>query len=179
VDACRQGLRDLGYVEDQTITLDIRWDEGKRERFTDFAAELVTRQVDIIVAGTGQAIEAAKHATRTIPIVMAANPDPVRQGHVASLARPGGNITGLSLMTPELNKKRLELRKEVVPRLSHVAVLWDAGRPFARQAAAFETAAHALGVQLRLLEVRDPDDLDGAFATVATALGATMGWPGR
>ena len=167
VDAFRQGLRDLGYVEDETIALDLRWDEGKRERSTDFAAELVARQVDIIVAGTTGATEAARHATGTIPIVMAANTDPVGWGHVASLARPGGNITGLSVMTPELNQKRLELLKEAVPRLSHVAVLWNTRGPFARQSAAFETAAGALGVQLRLLEVRDPDDLDGAFATAA------------
>jgi putative tryptophan/tyrosine transport system substrate-binding protein len=164
VEALRQGLRDLGYVEGQTIALEIRWDEGKPERSPDHAAELVALHVDILVTGTGVATGAAKHATGTIPIVMASHPEPVERGHVASLARPGGNITGLSLMTPEMNQKRLELLKEALPGLVRVAVLWDGAFPATRQWDAFETAAHGLGIALRRLEVRGPDDLRSAFA---------------
>jgi putative tryptophan/tyrosine transport system substrate-binding protein len=162
VEAFRQGLRDLGYVEDQTITLAYRWDEGKAGPWPALVAELVALKVDVIVAGTGSATEAAKHATGTIPIVMASHPNPVERGAVTSLAQPGGNITGLTPMTPEMNQKRLELLKEAVPGLARVAVLSSSTLTWERDT--FETAARLLGVQLRFLEVRSPDDLDGAFA---------------
>jgi putative tryptophan/tyrosine transport system substrate-binding protein len=164
VEAFQQALRDLGYVEGQTITLEIRWNEGKPERYPALAAELVALNVDVIVAGTSGATRDARAATRTIPIVMAAHPNPVEQGDVASLARPGRNITGVALMTPEINQKRLELLKEAVPGLARAAVLWDAAGTSTWQWGTFETAARQLGVQLQLLEVRSPDDLDGAFA---------------
>jgi putative tryptophan/tyrosine transport system substrate-binding protein len=166
VEAFQQALRDLGYVEGQTITLEIRWNEGKPARYPALAAELVARNVDVIVAGTGGATRAAKAATRTIPIVMAAHSNPVEQGHVTSLARPGGNITGVALMTPEINQKRLELLKDAVPGLARAAVLWDATGGPTWQREPFETAARQLGVQLQFLEVRSPDDLAGAFAAV-------------
>ncbi len=141
-----QGLRDLGYVESKNLVSESRSAEGRAERLPELAAELVRLHVDIIVAYGIQATRAAKHATQTIPIVMVGfGGDPVEAGLVESLARPGGNMTGLTSLGVELSSKRLELLKEVVPSLSHVAVLWDAGRPFARQSAAFETAAHELG----------------------------------
>jgi ABC-type uncharacterized transport system substrate-binding protein len=164
IEALRQGLRDLGYVEGQTIVLEIRWHEGQPERLSDLAAELVALPVDLIVAGTGVATGAAQHATDTIPIVMASHPEPVERGHVASLARPGSNITGLSMMIPEMSQKRLELLKEAVPGLARVAVLWDGAMPATRQWDAFETAARELGITLRRLEVRSPEDVRGAFA---------------
>jgi len=165
VEAFQQALHDLGYVEGQTITLEIRWNEGKPERFPVLAAELVALNVDVIVAGTLGATRDAKAATRTIPIVMAAHPNPVEEGHVASLARPGGNITGVALMGPAMNQKRLELLKDAVPGLARAAVLWDASGTSTWQWDTFETAARQLGVQPQLLEVRSPDDLPGAFAT--------------
>jgi putative ABC transport system substrate-binding protein len=164
VEAFQQALRDLGYVEGRTITLEIRWNEGKPDRNPPLAAELVALNVDVIVAGTGGATGDTKAATRTIPIVMAAHPNPVEREHVTSLARPGGNITGVPLMTPEMNQKRHELVKEAVPGLSRAAVLWDAAGASTWQWETFETAARRLGVQLQLVEVRSPDDLDGAFA---------------
>jgi len=165
VEAFRQGLRDLGYVEGQTIALEYRWDEGKPGRWPALVAELVALKVDVIVAGTDGATEAAQHATGTIPIVMASHPNPVEQGAVTSLAQSGGNITGLTLMTPEMNQKRLELLKEAVPRLARVAVLSSSTLTWERDS--FETTARVLGVQLRFLEVRSPDDLDGAFAAAS------------
>src|SRR5262245_44218822 len=129
VEAFRQGLHALGYVEGQTIALELRWDEGQPERWPALAAELVARHVDVLVAGSSGAAQAAKRATTTIPIVMLVGVDPVEQGLIASLARPGGNITGLSVMTIELTQKRLELLKEAVPSLSRVAVLWGTVSP--------------------------------------------------
>jgi ABC-type uncharacterized transport system substrate-binding protein len=160
----RQGLRDLGYIEGQTIVLEIRWAENQPERYPDLVAELVRLPVDIIVAGDAAAALAAKHATRTIPIVMAVSADPVRDGLVASLARPGGNITGLSIMVPEVSGKRLELFREAVPGLSRVALLLDTGIP--SQPAELhdhEAAARELGVQLLPLEVRGPAEFVAAF----------------
>ena len=125
LDRFRQGLRDLGYIEGQTIALEVRWDTHQGERWPDLAADLVRLRVDLIVAGTTGAARAAKHATRTIPIVMAVSADPVGDGLVASLAQPGGNLTGLSIMTPDLTVKRLELLKEAVPTASRVAVLFN------------------------------------------------------
>jgi ABC-type uncharacterized transport system substrate-binding protein len=175
VEAFRQGLRALGYVESQTIALEIRWDEGKPERWPELAAELAARHVDVLVAGTSGATEAARHATGTIPIVMAVHQSPVEWGHVASLARPGGNITGLSVMTREITQKRLELLKEAVPNLSRVAVLWEAtspsrpsrGRQLERDA--LEGAAHALGVQLVHLEMEGAEALARTFAAATQA----------
>jgi putative ABC transport system substrate-binding protein len=123
IEAFRQGLRDLGYVEGQDIVIEYRWGEGKVERLPALAAEFARLQVDCMVAAGTQASQAAKHATDTIPIVMAASSDPMGTGLVTSLARPGGNITGLSLLNPELSGKRLELLKEAVPGLSRVAIL--------------------------------------------------------
>jgi putative tryptophan/tyrosine transport system substrate-binding protein len=164
LDGFRQGLRALGYVEGQTITLEVRWGEEQRERYPALAAELVQLPVDIIVAAGGAAARAARHTTSTIPIVMVAGVDPVAQGLVASLAHPGGNITGLTIMTRELTGKRLELLQEAVPGLSHVALLVDAGSPN-RQVLLdeHEAAARVLGVQLLPLEVRGPDEFVGAF----------------
>jgi putative tryptophan/tyrosine transport system substrate-binding protein len=166
VEAFRQGLRDLGYVEGQTIALEIRWDEHQPERYPDLADDLVRLPVDLIVAGGINAIIAAKHATRTLPIIMAAQGgrDPVEAGLIASLARPGGNLTGLTLMTPETTSKRLEMLKEVVPSLTRVALLLDAGHA-SRQAHLHdhEAAAQVLGVQLLPVEVRGPAEFAGAF----------------
>jgi ABC-type uncharacterized transport system substrate-binding protein len=164
LDVFRQGLRDLGYVEGQTIALEVRWGEGQHERYPALAADLARLPVDVIVAAGGSPARAAKHATTTIPIVMLVGVDPVAQGLVASLARSGGNVTGLTVMTRELSGKRLELFTETVPGLSRVALLVDAGNPN-RQVHLYdyEAAARVLGVQLLPLEVGGPDDFVGAF----------------
>src|SRR5712691_8757542 len=163
-EAFRQGLRDLGYIEGQTIALEVRWDEHHAERWPDLAADLVRRRVDCIVAGTTAATWAAKHATSTIPIVMPVSGDPVGVGLVASLAQPGGNVTGLSSISPELNGKRLELLTEAVPGLTRVALLLDAGDPRRHsQRHDHEAAARVLGVHLQPLEVQSPDEIAGAF----------------
>ncbi len=162
-----QGLREFGYVEGQNITIERRFSEGKYERLPDLAAELVRLKVDVIVAAASEPPIAAKHATETIPIVMTNHPDPVGRGLVASLARPGGNVTGLSLLTPELVGKELELLKEIVLRASRVAVLWNptnAGHPLMLREA--KVAAQSLRVQLQILEARGPDDFERAFATM-------------
>ena len=124
--AFRQGLRDLGYIEGKNILVEYRYIEGKRDRIPGLVAELVQLKVDVLVSGTLPAIRAAKQATKTIPIVMVTTMDPVATGLVDSLARPGGNITGLTRLTRDLSGKRLELLKEVVPGISRVGVLWDA-----------------------------------------------------
>jgi putative ABC transport system substrate-binding protein len=159
----RQGLRDLGYIEGQTITLEVRWAENHPERYPALVAELVRLPVDIIIAGDTAAALAAKHATSTIPIV-AVMFDAVRDGLVASLARPGGNITGLSIMVPELSGKRLELLTEAVPGLARVALLLDVGPPnWHAQLQDHEAAARELGMQLLPLEVQSPEAFAGAF----------------
>ena len=127
VEAFRQRLRELGYVEGKNIVIEYRYAEGKLERLPDLAAELVRLKVDVIVTTGPGAILAAKKASATIPIVFAAAPDPVGTGLVSSLARPGGNITGLSLMAPDLDGKRLELLKEAFPKVARVAFLWESG----------------------------------------------------
>jgi putative ABC transport system substrate-binding protein len=164
LDVFRQGLRDLGYVEGQTIALEVRWGEGQHERYLALAADLVQLSVDLIVAAGGSPARAAQQATTTIPIVMLVGTDPVAQGLVASLARPEGNITGLTMMAHELSEKRLRLLTEAVPGLSHVALLVDAGNAN-RQAHLddHEVAARVLGVRLLPLEVRSPDEFVGAF----------------
>jgi putative ABC transport system substrate-binding protein len=164
LDRFRQGLRDLGYVEGQTIALEIRGDEHHRERWPELAADLVRLRVDLIVAGSAAAARAAQHATSTLPIVVAVSADPVGDGLVASLARPGGNITGLSLMTPELTGKRLELLTEVMPGLVRVALLLDAGSHRRHSHLHdHEAAARGLGVQLQPLAVHGPEEFAGAF----------------
>ena len=160
----RQELRDLGYVEGQTIALEIRWDENQRDRLPDLAADLVRLRGDLIVAGTTDAAQAAKHATSTIPIVMAISADPVGDGLVASLAQPGGNLTGLSIIAPELAGKQLELLTTTVPGLVRVALLLDAES--LRQHVEVHdhaAAARVLGVHLQPLEVRRLDEFAGAF----------------
>jgi len=162
LDAFRQGLRDLGYAEGHNISIEYRWAEGKEERFPSLAADLVRLKVDVIVAGVGAA-EAAKRATTTIPIVMPVYNDPVRAGLVTSLARPGGNITGLTSLSNELPGKWVELIKEALPRVSRLAVLLDpAGDASPPQSS--EAAARALGIRLLVLKVGHADGLEPALA---------------
>jgi ABC-type uncharacterized transport system substrate-binding protein len=166
-EAFRQGLRDLGYVEGKNISLEYRFAAGKPERLSALVAELVRDQVDIIVTTGGAAAQAARDATKIIPIVMATGGDPIRSGLVASLAQPGGNLTGLSLMVTELGGKRLELLKEVLPNVSRVAVLWNAGNPASPdELRAIEAAARVLGLQLHARAVRSLDELDSTFAAM-------------
>jgi putative ABC transport system substrate-binding protein len=167
-DAFLQGLRERGWVEGQNIVFERRYSEGKAERYPDLAAELVRLKVDVIVAAAAGAALAAKNATTSIPVVAVAITDPVGSGLVASLARPGGNITGLSLMAQDLVGKQLELIKEAVPKVSRVAVLWNPSHPIHRQLLSDgEVAARSLGVRLQLQEARGPGDFDAAFAAIA------------
>jgi len=164
----RQGLRELGWLEGQNLVIEYRFAEGRAERFSDLAAELVRLQMDVIVTASGEpAILAAKRATTTIPIVMAVSADPVGTGLVASLARPGGNVTGLSILAPEVAGKRLQLLKDAVPRVSRVAVLWNAAYPGkALELSETQSAARALGVKLQSVEVRGPNDFPSAFSEI-------------
>jgi putative tryptophan/tyrosine transport system substrate-binding protein len=163
-EAFRQGLRDLGYVEGKNIVIEWRSAEGKRDRLPALAADLVRLKVDLIVTAGPLVTRAAKEATSTIPIVMAQDPDPVGNGFVASLARPGGNITGLSRLAPELSGKQLELLKEIVPKLSRVAVIGTSTRPGnAQTLREVELAAGAFGVQLQYLDILSPKDIETAF----------------
>jgi putative ABC transport system substrate-binding protein len=163
-EAFRQGLRDLGYVEGNNIVIEWRSGEGKRDRFPAVAADLVHLKVDLIVTAGPLVTRAAKQATSTIPIVMAQDPDPVGNGFVASLARPGGNITGLSSLAPGLAGKQLELLQEIVPKLSHVAVFETSTRPGNEQTLReVELAAGAFGVQLQYLDILSPKDIETAF----------------
>jgi len=166
-EAFRQALRDLGYVDGQNVVIEWRWAEEKYDRLPDLAAELVRLKVDVIVThGAGRLV--AKRATATIPIVLAQSADPVAEGLVASLARPGGNITGSSFMLPEIAVKRLDLLKEAVPAVSRVAVLFNRDRPEHDLALkAMDSAARALKVALRPIGVRGPDELERAFAAMA------------
>ena len=164
IEAFRQGLRELGYVEGKNIVIELRSGEGKSERVPALAAELVRLKVDIIVSAGSTVTRDAKEATVTIPIVMAQDTDPVANGFVTSLARPGGNITGLSTLSPELGGKRLELLKEIVPKLSRVAVLGTSTNPGNAQALReTELAAQAFGVKLQYLDVLGPKDIETAF----------------
>ena len=158
----RQGLHELGYVEGRNISIEYRWAEGRPERLPALAAELVRLKVDVIVAA-GPAVEAASQATTTIPIVMPVVGDPVRRGLVASLARPGGNITGLTNLSAELPGKWMELLKEILPGVSRVAVLSDSHYT-ADQLSVSEAAARSLGVRLQVLNVSRPEELETAFA---------------
>jgi putative ABC transport system substrate-binding protein len=164
IEAFRQRLRELGYVEGKNIVIEYRYAEEKTDQLPTLAADLVRLKVDVIVTAGPTATRAAKEATSTIPIVMAQDPDPVGNGFVASLARPGGNITGLSTHAPELGGKRLELLKEIVPKLSRVAVLGTSTRPgIAQELKEVEFAAGALKVNLQYLDVLDPKDIETAF----------------
>ncbi len=172
-EAFRQGLRDLGYVEGRNVVIEYRDAEGKYDRFPALAADLVALKVDVIVVTNTPAALAAKQATRTIPIVLAWVGDPVGSGLVTSLARPGGNVTGLSFLVPELVGKRLELLKQAVPGVSRVAALWHPGdyperteKDILKEA---DVAARALGVRLQVVEARGPEDFDRAFSDMTRA----------
>ena len=162
--ALREGLRELGYIEGQNIAIEFRYAEEKPERLPALAAELVRLKVDVIVTGGPTATRTAKETTNTVPIVMSQDSDPVGNGFVASLARPGGNITGLATLSPELSGKRLELLKEIVPKLNRVAVLGTSTNPGNAQGLKeTELAAKAFRMQLQYLDVRDPKDIEIAF----------------
>jgi putative tryptophan/tyrosine transport system substrate-binding protein len=164
-EAFRQGLQELGWIEGQNITLEWRSAAGQDDLLPDLLAELLQRKVDVIVAGGPQATRAAKQATSTTPVIMVGgDPDPVAAGLIASLARPGGNLTGVSIAPPELLRgKQLELLKEAVPRISRVAVLWDSSVNTADLWSAIQEAAGSLAVQIQRLDVADVDGLEGAF----------------
>ena len=163
-EAFRQGLRELGYMEGKNVIVEWRSGEGKPDRLPVLAAELVRLKVDLIVTAGPLVTRAAKKATSTIPIVMAQDPDPIGNEFVASLARPGGNITGLSRLAPELSGKQLELLKEIVPKLSRVAVFGTSTRPGTAQTLKeVELAAGTFGVQLQYLDILTPKDIETAF----------------
>jgi putative ABC transport system substrate-binding protein len=164
MDAFQQGLRELGYVEGKNIVIERRHAEGKLDRLPELAAELVRLNVDVIVTSGPTATRPAKGATSTIPIVMTFDDDPVGSGFVASLAHPGGNITGLSTLAPEISGKQLELLKEIVPRLFRVAAFGTSTRQGTAQALKeMELAAGALAVKLQYLDIEDPKDIETAF----------------
>ncbi len=163
-DAFRRGLRELGYVEGQNIEVEYRYAKGSMDRLTELAAELVRMKLDVIVAGSTQAIEAARRATKDIPIVFPVTFDPVESGFVASLARPGGNLTGLTTINPDIAAKRIELLKETIPKISRLAVLRNpsnSGSAFALKET--EAGAKRFGIRLQVVEAQSADDLDGAF----------------
>jgi putative ABC transport system substrate-binding protein len=181
LDAFRQGLRELGYVEGRNLIVEYRSADGRAQRFPDLATELVSLKVDLIVTRGTPAAVAAKKATRTIPVIMANAGDPVGSGLVTSLARPGGNVTGLSSVPAELDPKRLELLRELVPGSARIAVLLNMSSPNnPPQWKEMEMAARALGVQPQLLDVRKPEDLGPAFdvATKQRADGLIVGGEG-
>lgn len=164
IDGLRHGLRELGYVEGKNIVIEYAYADGKTNRLTEIAAKLVHLKVEVIVTAGPSATRAAKQATTTIPIVMAQDSDPVASGLVASLARPGGSITGLSRLSPELSGKQLELLKETVPTLSQLAVFENSTQPGNRQSLnEVELAAGALGVQLQTLNISGPNDIQTSF----------------
>ena len=167
-DALFEGLRDLGYTEGRNLVVERRYAEGRAERFPEFAAEMVRLKVDIIIVTTTPAALAVKKATTAIPVVFPNAISPVESGVVASLAHPGGNVTGGAAQTVTLSTKRLEILKEVVPGLLRVTVLWNAANPaLAYPWKQTQVAAAQLGVTLRSLEVRDPKDIESAFAKIA------------
>ena len=167
--AFEEGLRELGYVEGRNVVFERRFADGKQERLPDLAAELVRANVDVIVTGANPVIAAVKQATATIPVVMATSRDPVGSGFIATLAKPGGNITGLtSDPTPEVQSKRLELLKEALPKATRMALLWNPLPPgAATYRAEMEHAARTLGLRLRAVEARGRDGFERAFATMA------------
>ena len=183
LDAFRQALRDLGYVDGQNVGIEYRFAEGKLDRLAGFAAELVRLKVDVIVTGGSPGTRAALQATRTVPLVMTVVGDPIEAGFVTSLARPGGNVTGLTQMSPQLSGKRLELLKEIIPNVSRVAVFVDAVLRAEQLSAPLQearVAAGSLGLRLQSLEVRGPNpDWAGAFrAATSQGAGALMALPG-
>ena len=170
IDAFRQGLRELGYVEDRNTVFELRSADGKADRFAALAAELVALKVDVIVAGATLAVLPAKQATATIPIVFPVHTDPVGAGLVATLGRPGGNVTGLSFSSEELTGKRMELLNRTIPAASRIAVLWKSPNAAAMvQLKAVDVAARSLSVSVQILEVRDADELAAAFDAATTA----------
>jgi len=181
VEAFKQGLHEHGYVEGQNVVLELRFGEGKAEQFPILAAELVRLKVDVILALTNPVIDAVRQATQTIPIVMPAASDPVGAGFVASLARPSGNITGLTGYSPELNGKRLELLKEAFPKLSRVALLLSPNFPGSTlDLKETQSAARSLGLRIQPLEVRDDFDIDRSFkAMIKERADALTMFPGH
>ncbi|HEU4340845.1 MAG TPA: ABC transporter substrate-binding protein [Candidatus Binatia bacterium] len=180
IESFRQGLREHGYVEGKGFVLELRYGDGKAQQLPELARELVSLKVDVILTSTDGAIAVVKQQTQTIPIVMATSTDPVRTGFVASLARPGGNVTGLSVISPELGGKRLELLREVVPTLSRVAFIWNPDIPGATlEYKELEGASHSLRLQLQFLEVRRSDDLQNVFSAVTKgrAEALILAWP--
>ena len=169
IDSFRAGMRERGYVEGRNLLIEERWASGNFAQLPRMAQELVDLKVDIIVTVSTPALAAASKSTKTIPIVIAASADPVGSGFVASLAQPGGNITGLTLMLDELSIKRLEILKELAPRVKRVAVLWSSSNPvWERMIAKMERTAPALGLQIDAVKVGRPSELDSALRSVAT-----------
>src|SRR3989338_8446082 len=170
-ESFRQGLRDLGYVEGKNIVIVHRYEKGRLDRMPALVNELAQEKVDVIVATNNVAIQAAKNATKTIPVVMISSVDPVEAGYVKSFARPGGNITGLTTISRDLSAKRVEFLKERLPKVSRVGVLWDADGPGPAVAAKeYEAAAQAFKLDFRSLAIRGPNpDFAGAFQTAKTA----------
>jgi putative tryptophan/tyrosine transport system substrate-binding protein len=169
LDAFKQGLRELGYIQGQNIAIEERWAEGKPEQLPILAAELVRLRVDVIVTRQTPPTQAAKQATSSIPIVMALVTDPVAVGFVTSLAHPGGNITGLTNLAPDLDGKRLELLKEISPKITRVAFMWEpANLGLELRLKEVQVAAQGLGIMLQSLEVRNSKELESAFETAAT-----------
>jgi len=172
VAAFVQHLRELGWIEGRTVAIEVRWAEGRPERFTEIAAEFVRLKVDVIVT-VGGAVLAAKRATSVIPIVFAAAADPLGSGMVASLARPGGNVTGLSIQATDLAGKRIELLREVVPGLRRLAIMVDVGYPAAvMEMGEVQTAARTLDLEVAALEIRRADDIASAFEALTGRAGA-------
>jgi putative tryptophan/tyrosine transport system substrate-binding protein len=168
-DALRAALRELGYVEGRNLVIETRYTEGRAERVDDLALQLVRLKVDVIVATHPAAVFGATRATATIPIIMVHTPDPVQLGLVATLARPGGNVTGLTSLSVDLSLKQLELLKEVVPRASRVAVLWNPDNPWHPVTVkGLEAVQSSLRVRLQILGVRRADDIDTAFRAMTT-----------
>ena len=169
VEPFRDGLRELGYIENRNVLLEERWSQGRSERLLDLATELVRLKVDVIVTHGVRGIKAAQDATQAIPIVMAVSPDPVGTGLVASLARPGGNTTGMTDQVAELGEKEVQIIREVVPRTRRVAILWNEGNPGAK--VTFEqtrSAATKVGLDVATVAVRHQDDLEEAVAKAAS-----------
>ena len=172
MDALRQGMRELGYVEGQTFVMEPRYADGKSERMPEQAAELERAGVDVIIAGPFEALQAAKQSTSRIPIIMTPSADPVATGIVQSLDHPGGNITGITEMLPELTPQRLNLLKQIVPTLSRVAILWQPGAlsedAFTHMLQETQATARSLGVHIQVVEAAKVGDFDTAFAAMAT-----------
>src|SRR5499425_859485 len=170
IDAFRQGLRERGYEEGKNIIIEYRYGEGKLDRTQALAAELIRLKLDVIATAGPTDTRVAKQATTTVPIVMIQDSDPVGSGLVASLARPGGNITGLSTLAPEISGKQLEILKEIVPKLSRVAVLGNSTFPGnAQSLKEIERAAKTFAVQLQYLDMRRPEEIDGVFRAATKA----------